>query len=286
MRKLKGRTLIGLQHKLGKWTITVILSLYSAIVAAYPVFYTVLNSLKTRLSYAKNRFGFPTSPTLENYADVFSRFNFFRLLFNSFITTLGGVALCTVVAFLAAYAVTKMRIRGSSFIFLLIVATLMIPNQTIMCPLYQTALDMKLVGQYYGLILVYAAFGLPLGTFLIAAYFRGIPDEILEAARIDGANHIQILTRVMFPISIPAVATLAIINMVWMWNDLLLPLLILSQEQRTTLMVAISLIRTQYDVHVPLISAGLAIGMLPVIVTYLLFQRQLVKGMTAGAVKS
>jgi ABC-type glycerol-3-phosphate transport system permease component len=144
---------------------------------------------------------------------------------------------------------------------------------------------MKLVGQYFGLIIVYAAFGLPLGTFLLAAYLRTVPDELLEASRIDGANHIQIITRVMFPVTIPAVVTLAIINTIWMWNDLLLPLLILSQEKRTTLMVAVSLIRTQYDIHVPLISAGLIIGMIPVIIAYLIGQRQLIRGMTAGAVK-
>jgi raffinose/stachyose/melibiose transport system permease protein len=276
---------IGLRYKIGKWGITLILSLYG-IIAMFPVFYTLINSFKTRLGYAQNRFGFPSSPTMENYFDVLSRFSYWRLLLNSFITTSGGVILCTVVSFLVAYAVTKMKFRWSKYVFLLIVATLMIPNQTIMYPLYQTALDMKLVGQYLGLILVFAAFGLPLGTYLIAAYLRNIPDELLEASRIDGANHFQIMTRVMFPVSIPAVVTLAIINTIWMWNDLLLPLLLLAQEKRTTLMVAVSLIRTEYDVHVPLISAGLIISMIPVIIAYLIGQRQLIKGMTAGAVKA
>jgi ABC-type glycerol-3-phosphate transport system permease component len=284
MKERKKHSLTALRHKLGRWSITLVLSLYG-LVAVYPVFYTLINSFKTRLGYAKNRFGFPTSPTMANYLDALSRFSYWRLLLNSTITTSGGVILCTIVSFLVAYAVTKMRFRWSKYVFLLIVATLMIPNQTIMYPLYQTVLDMKLVGQYVGLILVYAAFGLPLGTFLLAAYLRTVPNELLEASRIDGANHIQIITRVMFPVTIPAVVTLAIINTIWMWNDLLLPLLILSQEKRTTLMVAVSLIRTQYDIHVPLISAGLIIGMIPVIIAYLIGQRQLIRGMTAGAVK-
>jgi ABC-type glycerol-3-phosphate transport system permease component len=276
---------IGLRYKLGRWGITIVLSLYG-IVALFPVFYTLINSFKTRLGYAQNRFGIPRAPTLDNYFDVLSRFSYWRLLLNSFITTSGGVILCTVVSFMVAYAVTKMKFRWSKYIFLLIVATLMIPNQTIMYPLYQTVLDMKLVGQYIGLMLVFAAFGLPLGTYLIAAYLRNVPDELLEASRIDGANHVQIMLRVIFPVSIPAVVTLAIINTIWMWNDLLLPLLILSQEKRTTLMVAVSLIRTEYDVHVPLISSGLIIAMIPVIIAYLIGQRQLIKGMTAGAVKA
>ena len=285
MEKKKNFKLASIRHKAGRLGMTIILSLYG-IVAVYPVIYTLMNSFKTRLGYAQNRFWFPASPNLANYIDAFHRFNYLRLLLNSFITTSGGVVLCTFVSFLVAYAITKIRFRGAKYVFLLIVATLMIPNQTVMYPLYQTLLDMKLVGRYFGLILVYAAFGLPLGTYLIAAYLRGIPDELLEASRIDGANHVQIMTRIMFPVAIPAVVTLAIINTVWMWNDLLLPLLILPQEKKTTLMVAVSLIRSQYDVHVPLISAGLIIAMVPVIIAYLIGQRQLIKGMTAGAVKT
>ena len=103
-----------------------------------------------------------------------------------------------------------------------------------MIPFYQTALDLKILNQYYGLILAFTAFGLPLGVYLLSAYFRGIPREIMEAARMDGASHFQILARVMVPISRPGIAALGIINSVWMWNDLLLPLLMMPGEKRTT----------------------------------------------------
>ncbi|MCL4416005.1 MAG: carbohydrate ABC transporter permease [Actinobacteria bacterium] len=276
---------LGFRLKLNKWLITVILIIWS-LIAIFPLVYTFINSFKTRAGYANNRFWFVEMPTIANYTDVLGRFNFWRLLLNSFITTFGGVILCTIVSFLAAYAISKIRFRGSNLVFMLIIATLMIPNQTIMYPLYQTAFDMKFVNNYLGLIIIYAAFGLPLGTYLIAAYLKSIPDDLLEAARIDGANHFQILIKVMFPISIPAVVTLAIINTVWMWNDLLLPLLIMQSQKVTTLMVAVSLIRTQYDMHIPLISAGLIISVVPVIIAYFIGQRQLIKGLTAGAVKS
>jgi ABC-type glycerol-3-phosphate transport system permease component len=186
---------------------------------------------------------------------------------------------------MAAYAVTKLRFPGANIVFLVIVGTLMIPNQTVMYPLYQTVYSMGLINTHLGLILAFGAFGLPLGTYLISAYFKSVPTELIEAAVVDGANHFQILWRVMLPIAMPAVVSVGILNSVWMWNDLLLPLLLVSGRDSQTLMVAISLFRGQYDVFVPLISAGLIIGMLPVITIYLVAQTQLIKGLTAGAVK-
>jgi len=269
---------------LNSLVITVVL-IGGGFVALYPFFYTLISSLKTRLEFAQNRFGLPTRPTIENYREAFDRLALGQLLLNSFITTLGGVLLTTVVCLLAAYAVTQLRFPGRNIIFLLIVATLMIPFQTIMFPLYQTMLAMQLADQYYGLILAYGAFGLPLGTYLLVTYFRSIPHELIEAAIVDGANHVQILIRVLVPISTPAIAALAILNSVWMWNDLLLPLLIISSQEHMTLMVGISLLQDQYDVNIPLMSAGLIVATLPIVAIYLAAQTQLIKGLTAGAVK-
>ena len=278
---------VSLKNKTSRISITIILSIWG-IISLYPILYTIISSFKTRVGYAQNRFGLPgiDTFTLENYIIMSNRFNFLKLTLNSIIVTSGGVILCTIIAFSLAYAVTKLRLRGSNYLFLLVIATLMIPNQTIMYPLYQTALDLKLVGTYFGLILIFAAFGLPLATFLMAAYLKGVPDALIEAARIDGASHFQVMWKVMFPIAIPAVVTVAIINTVWMWNDLLLPLLLIPQPAKTTLMVAVGTLRSQYDINVPLISSGLVISVIPVVIAYLLGQRQLIKGMTAGAIKS
>lgn len=264
--------------------ISIILTV-GAIFALYPLYYTIISSLKSRLAFAQDRMNFPVRLTLENYGEAFNRLEAGQLFLNSLITTTGGVLLTTFVCFLAAYAITKLQFPGRNLIFLIIVGTLMIPNQTIMYPLYQTLFDLRLINQHVGLILAYAAFGLPLGTYLLAAYFKSVPDELIEAAIIDGANHLQIAFHVMLPVSRPAVATVAILNSVWMWNDLLLPLLILPGQDKTTLMVGIALFQGQYDIYVPLISAGLVLGLLPILVMYLFGQAQLIKGMTAGAVK-
>ncbi|KQV05386.1 ABC transporter permease [Devosia sp. Root413D1] len=267
-----------------KWLVTFILVVV-AVVALYPLVFTVLNSLKTRIGYAQNPLGLPLDISFENYAETFVRMDVPRLLFNSIITTGGGLLLSTVAALFIAYAVTKLRIKGGNLIFLFIIAMLVIPSQVVIYPLYETILDLGLGGTYQGLIFSYAAFGLPISTYMLAAFFRAIPDELIEAARIDGAGELRILFQMMLPISTPAIAALSILNFVWMWNDLLLPLVIMGGSDKTTLMVGVALLSGQYDVSIPLISAGLIVALLPVMIVYLLFQRQILSGALAGAVK-
>ncbi|HEV2514958.1 MAG TPA: carbohydrate ABC transporter permease [Devosia sp.] len=267
-----------------KWLVTFILVVV-AVVALYPLVFTVLNSLKTRTGYAQNPLGLPLDISFENYADTFVRMDVPRLLFNSIITTGGGLLLSTVAALFIAYAVTKLRIKGGNLIFLFIIAMLVIPSQVVIYPLYETILDLGLGGTYQGLIFSYAAFGLPISTYMLAAFFRAIPDELIEAARIDGAGELRILFQMMLPISTPAIAALSILNFVWMWNDLLLPLVIMGGSDKTTLMVGVALLSGQYDVSIPLISAGLIVALLPVMIVYFLFQRQILSGALAGAVK-
>jgi ABC-type glycerol-3-phosphate transport system permease component len=268
----------------GKWLITGMLTLLAA-ATLYPLLFTILNSFKSRNEYARNPLGFTADLTLENYIETFQRMQVPRLLFNSAVTTVGGLVISTVAALFIAYAVTKLRIKGGNIVFLFIIAMLVIPSQVVIYPLYETILSMGMGGSYQGLILTYAAFGLPLGTYLLAAYFRAIPDDLIEAARIDGASEVRILFSIMLPVSIPALAALSILNFVWMWNDLLLPLVIMGGSDNKTLMVGVALLSGQYDVSIPLISAGLIVALAPVIIVYFLFQRQILAGAIAGAVK-
>lgn len=273
-----------LRRKVNQAWITIILGLFG-FVALYPVYFVIVSSLKSRREYVANLFGLPRQLTLVNYAEVFDRFNLWRALFNSVVTTAGGVIVCVVLALVLAYAVTKMRLPFRNWIFVFVIGTLVLPVQTILFPLYQTLVRLHFVGQYWGLMIAFATFGLPLSVYLLAAYFKGVPDELLEAARVDGANHGQIVARIMVPMAMPAVATVAVIDTLHFFNDLLLPLLILPASSRTTLMVHIMLFRGQNDLSVPLLSAGLFIAVLPVLVAYLFGQGQLIKGLTAGAVK-
>lgn len=269
---------------LTKWLVTFMLVAVAA-AALYPLLFTIINSVKSRVGYAQNPLGLPTDITFDNYIDTFNRMNVPRLLLNTIITTGGGLLLSTVAALFIAYAVTKLRMPGGNLLFLFTISMLVIPSQVVVYPLYETILSMGLGGSYPGLILAYAAFGLPMSTYLLVAYFRAIPDELIEAARLDGAGDMRILFEVLLPVSTPAIAALSILNFVWMWNDLLLPLVILGGSDKTTLMVGVALLSGQYDVSIPLISAGLIIALLPVMLVYFLFQRQILSGAIAGAVR-
>ncbi|MDB5552603.1 MAG: transporter transrane protein [Rhizobium sp.] len=279
-RRRSSRTL----RSLGKWLVTLALVVI-AMAALYPLLFTIINSLKSRTAYARNPLGLPDEVSLDNYIDTFNRMQVPRLLFNSVVTTAGGLLLSTVAALFIAYAVTKLRMPGGNLVFLFIISMLVIPSQVVIYPLYETILSLGLGGTYQGLILSYAAFGLPMSTYLLVAYFRAIPDELIEAARLDGAGDMRILFQVLLPISMPAIAALSILNFVWMWNDLLLPLVIMGGSDKTTLMVGVALLSGQYDVSIPLISAGLVVALLPVMIVYLVFQRQILNGAIAGAVK-
>ncbi|MBN9015969.1 MAG: carbohydrate ABC transporter permease [Rhizobiales bacterium] len=256
-----------------------------AVVALYPLLFTILNSFKTRTGFAKNPLGLTSELTFDNYIETFNRMAVPRLFLNSVIATAGGLVLSTFAALLLAYAVTKLRFPGSNLVFLFIIAMLVIPSQVIIYPLYETILDLGFGSTYQGLILAYAAFGLPISTYLLAAYFRAIPDQLIEAARLDGAGEMRILFSIMLPIATPAIAALSILNFVWMWNDLLLPLVIMGGSDKKTLMVGVALLSGQYDVSIPLVSAGLVVALLPVMIVYLLFQRQILSGAVAGAVR-
>jgi multiple sugar transport system permease protein len=146
-------------------------------------------------------------------------------------------------------------------------------------------IGMRLLNKHIGLILVYVTLAAPFGTYLMTSYFRGIPFELVEAAQIDGANHLQILWRIMVPVARPAIVTLGIFNFLWMWNELLLSLLILQDDSVRTLMVGVATLRGQYTTNIPLLSAGLFLAATPVLIVFLVFQTQLTKGMTMGAVK-
>ena len=268
----------------GRWAVTAALVMV-AVAALYPLLFTVVNSFKSRAGYAQNPLGLPDGISLDNYVETFIRMNVPRLLLNSVVTTLGGLLLSTIAALFIAYAVTKLRIRFGNLLFLFVISMLVIPSQVIIYPLYETILNLGFGNSYSGLILAYAAFGLPMSTYLLVAYFRAIPDELIEAARLDGAGELRILFQILLPVSTPAIAAMSILNFVWMWNDLLLPLVIMGGSDNTTLMVGVALLSGQYDVSIPLVSAGLIVALLPVIIIYFLFQRQILNGAISGAVK-
>ena len=251
----------------------------------YPFLFVIATALKTRNEFRLNRYNLPSAPTVQQFLDAWSNAHVGEYLGNSAIVVVSGVLLCWAVCSMAGYALSHLRFPGRRAAFFAILGSMMIAPQVILIPLYSMLIKMDLLNRYAGLIFVYVTLGVPFGTYLMTSYLRGVPGELVEAAQVDGANHFQILWRIMVPIAKPALFTLGIFNFLWMWNELLFALLILQDESVRTLMVGVANLRGQYTTNIPLLSAGLFLAATPVLLVFMVFQTQLTKGMTMGAVK-
>ncbi|MAM08918.1 MAG: sugar ABC transporter permease [Rhizobiaceae bacterium] len=264
------------------WVVSVPMALL-ALSCVYPVFFAINNALKTNKGYILDRFGVVTEPTLMNFVDVWNRSGLSAYFFNSVVVTLGAVLVLLVISSLAGFAFAVLRFPLRKLIFVVILASLMIPVQVVLVPFYQTIIGLNLLNTRIGLIISYTAFFLPFSVYLMTSFYAGLPRELVEAARIDGAKLIQIWWHVMVPMGKPALITLGILNTLYCWNDVLISLLVL--QDKRTLMVGIAALRGEYTTNVPLLSAGIVLAAAPIVILYIVFQRQIVSGIAVGAVK-
>jgi ABC-type glycerol-3-phosphate transport system permease component len=272
----------GKREKRVLWILAVPMGLL-ALSCIYPVYFAINNALKDNRGYILDRFGLVENPTLDNFIQAWTRSNLATYFFNSVVTTVGAVVLLLLVSSLAGFALAILRFPMRRLIFIVILASLMIPVQVVLVPFYQTIIGLNLLNTRIGLIISYTAFFLPFSVYLMTAFYAGLPRELVEAARIDGAKLIQVWWFVMVPMGKPALITLGILNTLYCWNDVLISLLVL-QDQRT-LMVGIAALRGEYTTNVPLLSAGIVIAAAPIVILYIIFQRQIVSGIAVGAVK-
>ncbi|MBC7740496.1 MAG: carbohydrate ABC transporter permease [Candidatus Saccharibacteria bacterium] len=264
------------------WIATVPMALL-ALSCIYPVFFTLNNALKSQKAYVLDRFGLVDAPTLANFADAWSRAHLSDYLLNSVIVTAGAVAALLLTSSLAGFALAMLRFPYRRALFVVILASLMIPVQVVLVPFYRTMIALDLINTRAGLILAYTAFFLPFCVYLMTAFYARLPRELVEAARMDGATLLQIWWNVMLPMGRPALLTLGILNTLYCWNDVLISLLVLQKER--TVMVGIAALRGEYTTNIPLLCAGIAVAAAPIVAIYIFFQRQIVGGIAVGAVK-
>jgi raffinose/stachyose/melibiose transport system permease protein len=273
---------------LRKNIITIIIVFLLTIIAfttIYPVFFSVTASLKTQKEWSANKFSFPIPPHFENYKTAWKRALVPRTLLNSFIITSGSVLLTTLVCILAAYSATKSKFKARNTIFIILISSMVIPVQTILYPFYKLMNDFKLTSNYIGIILAFTTFAIPLTVYQYSAYLKRIPNSLIEAAKVDGASTIRVIFNIILPVAKPVIVTAGIINFAWMWNDLLIPTVILNNPSSQTLIVSLAHLKGQYGTFPTLISAGVVIGIIPVTIIYFIMQNQIIKGMTAGTIK-
>ncbi len=272
------------KEKLGLWILAIPM-MALAVATIYPMVYAVNISLKSRREYVMDRLG-PTSEFMfSNYVDAWVQADMGRYYINSIIVTVVSVALILLLASMAGYSLSHLTFRGSRVMFLIILATMMVPFQVIMVPLIKVLSDMGLMDSYAGLIAAYVSQFLPFTVFFMTAFYTGIPKEITEAARVDGSSLWGVWRRIMLPLGRPALLSMGILNALFCWNDILIALLIMQSPGNRTVMVGVSALRGEYPDNIPTYMAGVILVVLPLVVVYILFQRQITTGVTAGATK-
>ncbi len=261
----------------------VILSTF-VLLALIPVVWTLLGSFKTPAELAARPITIlPENWGLENYTDALGRFNFTVYLRNSVIVTIGATVLTLTINAMAAYGLAKYNFRGRTGLFLLTLATIMIPLQVILIPVYQVVASMGMVNTLWGLIIPAAA--TPTGVFILRQYMLGIPDELIEAARVDGSGEFRTFVRIVLPLCRPALAVVAILSVMWRWNDFLWPLVVAQSESVYTLPVALARFNAEETVPFNLILAMSVVTIVPVILLFLVFQRQITTGIANTGIK-
>ncbi|HEV7278070.1 MAG TPA: carbohydrate ABC transporter permease [Devosiaceae bacterium] len=220
---------------------------------------------------------------LNNYVDPFLAFDFMRYLGNSVFVTVAATLLTLLTNSMAAYALSKYRFRGRDAVMLLIVATLMVPLSVILVPLYSVVSSVGLLNSLWGVILPTIA--TPTGVFLLRQYMLTIPDELIEAARMDHASEWQIYWRIVLPLAAPALAVLTIFSVVWRWNDFLWPLIVLSRRELYTLQIGLNTYAGELNVQWHYILAMTVVTMIPVVLVFIFLQRFITTGIAGAGIK-
>jgi len=264
--------------------IYLILGLLAA-VFLYPVLLMVITAFKTTPEIFRNPFGLPASWDVDSFQDVWQRAKFGLYLRNSLLITGASALLLLATAAPAAYALARYSFRLRGVLFLFFLAGIMIPIRLGILPLYLLMRDLNLLDTPFALILTYTASGMPMSVFLLSVFFRNLPRELEDAARIDGCTETQTFWRIMLPLVRPGLATVVIVNVVPWWNDFFFPLLFIQTDTWKTIPLGMQIFFGQHLVDWSLVFSGMVLASLPLLVIYLLMSRQFIAGLTAGAVK-
>lgn len=251
----------------------------------FPIFFMFISSFKGGMEYFRNQVGLPWVWTFENYHTLFFERDFLRQVGNSMIVSFSTVIITLAIAALAAYAFSWLKFRGREAFFNLAVALMSISVVVTIVPLFALMSRLQLINKYPSAILVYVGFCLPFSIYIFRGFFSSLPVELLDAARVDGAGHLHLIWYIILPLASAPMVTLALINGLWVWNELLIALMFLQSETSTTIMASLAR-GTSRDVrNIPLITAGAFAASLPVLFLIGYGQRYFVRGFLGGSIK-
>ena len=256
-----------------------------AIGVIYPLVWMVASSFKTQNDIYQHPLGLaPSAWNFTNYVNALVQGDFKANLINSLIVTVPSVFLIVLISSLAAYAFARLKFRGQTALFYLLLIGVMVPPQAIVIPVFQIIVKLGLLNSFFGMIILYMSWS-PVAILILTTFFRGIPHEIFEAAQVDGASILKTYYRIALPLSTPALATVAIFYFVWVFNDFLYPLVILQNPAKATIPLGLLQFQGEYHNDWATQNAALTMALFVPFVLYMLFQGKFVRGLTAGAVK-
>ncbi|WP_079529163.1 MULTISPECIES: carbohydrate ABC transporter permease [Halobacillus] len=253
----------------------------------YPIIWMFIGSFKSNGEIYANPWGLPKSFNLENFTTAWTEYNIDTSVFNSLIVTVVGALLTLFLAIPTAYAIERLRFRGSQLLFTLYVSAMMIPMVLGWIPLFFLLARFNMLDNIYGLAIVYAVSQLPFTIFVLTSFMSTIPKSLEESAAIDGLSPYGVLLKIITPLSMSGIITVTIMNAIQFWNEYFMALIFLQTEENYTLALAIDFISSeaQYTNAWGTLFASLTIAIVPVIILYAIFQQRIAKGMTEGAIK-
>jgi raffinose/stachyose/melibiose transport system permease protein len=256
-----------------------------ALQTIYPLVWVLFGSLKDKQTLINNVWGLPDALHFGNYVEAWELADLGSRVQNSVIVTALALAVVVIAATPCAYALARLTFRGRAAVLAVTVAAMLIPPQVMAIPLFMVARDLGLINSLPGIAVIYAATGLPLSIFILRGFFLTLPADLEEAARVDGASRLTILTRIMLPLVRPGIALVLIFQFIEVWNEFFLAFLLLRQPAVQTIPLGLVNFFQQYDSLWNQYFAALTITTLPVIIVFIAMQRQFIAGLTAGAVK-
>lgn len=263
------------------------LAIFAILIFLLPFYIAIVNSLKTQLETAENVLALPKVFSLENYKEAMQKISFSKSLINTFIVTVVGDILIVLCASMSGHAIARNSDKGKYFKVLdrIFLSSIMIPFQVIMIPVYKVFRSLGLINNLLGMIIMLTGMSVAYATFLYVGFIKSIPIELEEAARIDGCNQFQAFWMIVFPLLKPITATVAALHAMWLWNDFNVSLILLQKEAVRTLTIKQFYFFSEYASDYNMAFAAAIMGMIPVLIFFLLMQKYLVGGITAGAVK-
>lgn len=251
----------------------------------FPFVLILINSFKTRIEVVKNPLSLPEVWRFDNFIEAYQTMNFGSALINSLIITIISVTVIILCSSMLAYYLVRNKSRLNQIIFMSLVASMIIPFQSLMIPFVTIFGNMGLLNSREMLIYFYLGFGISMATFMFHGFIKSIPIELEEAAIIDGANQLQVFFKVVFPILTPTTATIAILDVLWVWNDFLLPSLVLVNDDVRTLPLSTFYFFGKYTANYSVAMAALVLALLPVLIFYFIMQKKIIAGVADGAIK-